>query len=179
MSTDFTLEQFGLDFKVVVEKGDIFGRELLHLVQNMIGFFDVPYEIRLEKVIQAVISQNFIVAVFLRIQVDFQRKNSLAFFADIRIMTILGAIYHRQGTGLIKEQMAVAVAVFTAVAFFKDRPTFVHVKAKFLIAVIDELDILLRLYYVNLFHSYRLLGFSIIHSPLDSICLGMKKRLSH
>lgn len=179
MSTDFTLEQFGLDFKVVVEKSDIFGREPLHLVQNMIGFFDFPYEIRLEKVIQAVISQNFIVAVFLRIRVDFQRKNSMAFFADIRIMTILGAIYHCQGSGIIKEQMAVAVAVFAAVAFFKDGPTFVHVKAKFLIAVIDELDILLRLYYVNLFHSYRLLGFSIIHSPLDSICLGMKKRLSH
>jgi len=51
LSTDFTLEQFILDFKVVVEKGDIFLRELLHPVQNMIGFFDVPYEIRLEKVI--------------------------------------------------------------------------------------------------------------------------------
>ena len=162
-----------------MEKGDIFWRELLHPVQNMIGFFDVPYEIRLEKVIQAVISQNFIVAVFLRIRVDFQRKNSMTFFADIRIMAIFGTVYHRQGTGLIKEQMAVAIAVFTAVAFFKDRPTFVHVKAKFLIAVIDELDILLCLYYVNLFHSYRLLGFSIIHSPVDSICLGMKKRLSH
>ena len=48
-----------------------------------------------------------------------------------------------------------------------------------LITVIDELDILLCLYYVNLFHIYRLLGFSIIHSPVDSICLGMKKRLSH
>ena len=94
-------------------------------------------------------------------------------------MAILGAIYHRQGTGLIKEQMAVTVAMFTAVAFLKDCPTFVHVKAEMLITVIDELDILLCLYYVNLFHTYRLLGFSIIHSPVDSICLGMKKRLSH
>lgn len=162
-----------------MEKGDIFWRELLHPVQNMIGFFDVCYEIRLEKVIQAVISQNFIVAVFVRIRVNFQRKNSLAFFADIRIMAIFGTIYHRQGTGLIKEQMAVTVAVFTAVAFFKDGPTFVHIKAEMLITVIDELDILLCLYYVNLFHIYRLLGFSIIHSPVDSICLGTKKRLSH
>lgn len=86
-------------------------------------------------------------------------------------MTILGTVYHRQRTGLIKEQLAVAVAVFTAVAVFEDRPTFVHVKAEMLITVIDELDILLCLYYVNLFHIYRLLGFSIIHS----ICLGMKK----
>ena len=163
MSTDFTLEQFGLDFKVIVEKGDIFGRELLHLVQNMIGFFEVCYEIRLEKVIQAVISKDFIVAVFVRIRVNFQRKNSMAFFADIRIMTILGAIYHRQGAGILKEQMTITVAMFAAVAFFKDRPTFVHVKGKFLIAVIDELDILLCLYYVNLFHSYRLLGHIIIH----------------
>ena len=94
-------------------------------------------------------------------------------------MAILGTVYHRQGTGLIKEQMTVTIAMFAAVAVFKDGPAFVHVKTEILITVIDELDILLCLYYVNLFHSYRLLGFSIIHSPVDSICLGMKKRLSH
>ena len=91
-------------------------------------------------------------------------------------MTILGAIYHCQGSGIIKEQMTVTVAVFAAVAFFKDGPTFVHIKAEMLITVIDELDILLCLYYVNLFHIYRLLGFSIIYSQVDNICLGIKKR---
>ena len=93
-------------------------------------------------------------------------------------MTILGAIYHRQGAGILKEQMTITVAMFAAVAFFKDGPTFVHVKAKFLIAVIDELDILLCLYYVNLFHTYRLLGLSIIYSQVDRMCLGIKKNLS-